>query len=114
MTGPVPAPDDPDDPLDQSIARVAARLRSGELSCEALTAAALSRADAVQPALNAFIPLAHKDCFERAGEAMTVGSQVIDRVPGVQTATAPARLDDAGAIDLGMLNMSEMVAGPTG
>ena len=144
MTGPVPAPDDPDDPLDQSIARVAARLRSGELSCEALTAAALSRADAVQPALNAFIelrrdqaltqarerdrdaaaghwrgplhgiPLAHKDCFERAGEAMTVGSQVVDRVPGVRTATVLTRLDDAGAIDLGMLNMSEMVAGPTG
>ena len=133
-----------DDLLDQSIAEVAARLRCGDVTAESLTASALDRAAALQPVLNAFIdlrrepalaqarerdreaaagrwrgplhgvPLAHKDCFERAGEAMTVGSKVIDPQPGVRTATALMRLDEAGAVDLGTLNMSEMVAGPTG
>lgn len=133
-----------DDPLDLSIAELAARMRRGEFSAETLTIAAIERAGATQPALNAFIglrreaalkqardrdreaaqgrwrgplhgiPLAHKDCFERAGLPMTVGSKVIDPVPGVHTATVLARLEEAGAIDLGALNMNEMVAGPTG
>ncbi len=130
--------------LDASIAENATRLRRGEITAEALTAAALDRAVAVQPVLNVFIeiwresalaqarerdreaaagrwrgplhgiPVAHKDCFERAGHSITVGSKVIERTRGVHTATALARLDQAGAIDLGSLNMSEMVAGPTG
>ncbi len=134
----------PDDPLDLSIAALAARMRCGELSAEALTVAALGRAVATQPSLNAFIdlrgeaalqqarqldreaaqgrwrgplhgiPLAHKDCFERAGLPMTVGSKVIDPTPGTRTASVLSRLAEAGAIDLGALNMNEMVAGPTG
>ncbi len=130
--------------LDVSIAEAAARLRRREITAEALTAAALDRANALQPALNAFIdlradfalaqarerdreaaegrwrgplhgiPLAHKDCFERAGWAMTIGSKVAGLAPRTATATALARLDAAGAVDLGTLNMSEMVAGPTG
>ena len=134
----------PDDPLDLSIAALAARMRCGELSAEALTAAAIERAVATQPSLNAFIdlrgeaalqqarqldreaaqgrwrgplhgiPLAHKDCFERAGLPMTVGSKVIDPTPGTRTASVLSRLAEAGAIDLGALNMNEMVAGPTG
>lgn len=133
-----------DDLLDASIADTAARLRRGEITAEALTAAALDRALTVQPALNAFIeirresslaqacerdreaaagrwrgplhgiPLAHKDCFERVGHSMSVGSKVIERKRGVHSATALRLLDQAGAIDLGALNMSEMVAGPTG
>jgi aspartyl-tRNA(Asn)/glutamyl-tRNA(Gln) amidotransferase subunit A len=127
------------------ISRVAAALRAGALSSEALTAAALARAQARQPVLNAFIelraddalaqarerdreaargqwrgplhgvPLAHKDCFERAGRTMTVGSRVLDAQPAAQrTATVIARLEAGGAVDLGPLNMNEMVAGPTG
>lgn len=126
------------------IARVAAGLREGAFSSEALTAAALARARAQQPALNAFIeiraedaleqardrdrelargqwrgplhgiPLAHKDCFEREGQPMTVGSRVPEAQPGRRTATALGRLAAAGAVDLGPLNLNEMVAGPTG
>ena len=126
------------------IARVAAALREGSLTSQALTAAALERAQAQQPVLNAFIelrgqealaqarerdreaagghwrgplhgiPLAHKDCFEREGRTMTVGSRVLDPVPARSTATALLRLGQAGAVDLGPLNLNEMVAGPTG
>lgn len=45
---------------------------------------------------------------------MTVGSRVLDAVPARGTATAILRLDQAGAVDLGPLNLNEMVAGPTG
>jgi aspartyl-tRNA(Asn)/glutamyl-tRNA(Gln) amidotransferase subunit A len=126
------------------IARVATALRAGELTSEALTAAALDRSRAEQPRLNAFIeirageslqqarerdregargqwrgpvhgiPLAHKDCFEREGHAMTVGSRVLESQPARRTATVLQRLDAAGAVDVGALNMNEMVAGPTG
>jgi aspartyl-tRNA(Asn)/glutamyl-tRNA(Gln) amidotransferase subunit A len=126
------------------IAQVAAALREGQFTSEALTGAALERAHEEQPRLNAFIelrtddalaqarerdreaasgrwrgplhgiPLAHKDCFEREGRAMTVGSRVFDPVPATRTATALARLDEAGAVEIGTLNMNEMVAGPTG
>lgn len=137
--------DEAADLLDLSIAEAAQRLRQGAVTSEALTAAALARARAVQPALNAFIgiqdeaalaqaracdreaaagrwrgplhgiPLAHKDCFERAGQPMTVGSRVLAaQPPGSRDATALARLKAAGAVDLGPLNLNEMVAGPTG
>lgn len=132
------------DALRWPIARVAQALRQGALTSEALTTAALDRARAHQPTHNAFIeiraeqalsqarardreaaggqwrgplhgiPLAHKDCFEKDGQSMTVGSRVLDPQPGARTATALRRLDAAGAIDLGPLNLNEMVAGPTG
>lgn len=130
--------------LDLPIAQVAQLLREGAVTSQGLTAAALERAQARQPVLHAFIdlraddalaqaralddeaahgrwrgplhgiPLAHKDCFERVGRVMSVGSRVLDPVPARRTATALARLDAAGAVDLGGLNMNEMVAGPTG
>lgn len=130
--------------LSWPIAQVAAHLRGGTFSSEELTAAALERAQEQQPILNAFIeiatadalaqarecdrqaalgqwrgplhgiPLAHKDCFEREGRSMTVGSRVMDPRPGSRTATALSRLTAAGTVDLGPLNMNEMVAGPTG
>ena len=126
------------------IARVAAALREGAFTSEALTAAALDEARAQQPRLNAFIeiradqalaqarardaeaargqwrgplhgiPLAHKDCFEREGQPTTVGSRVLPAQPGRHTASALRRLDEAGAVDLGPLHLNEMVAGPTG
>ncbi|MEI8400398.1 MAG: amidase [Alcaligenaceae bacterium] len=132
------------DILEASITEVGARLRRKELSAEQLTRHALDRAVKTQPLLNAFIdiwadsaiaqakqldleaasgnwrgplhgiPLAHKDCFEREGLPMTVGSKVTGAELGRVTATALQRLGQAGAVDLGPLNMNEMVAGPTG
>lgn len=60
------------------------------------------------------IPLAHKDCFERGGAPMSVGSNVPAMPAHAVTATVLARLSAAGAVDLGPLNMNEMVCGPTG
>lgn len=135
---------DADATLDRPLAEAAALLRDGAITSVALTEAAIRRAHAVQPTTNAFvglladraladaaerdrertagrlrgplhgIPLAHKDCLERVGQPMRVGSTVTDDGPGAQDATVLTRLAAAGAIDLGRLNLNEMVAGPTG
>ncbi|HTK00325.1 MAG TPA: amidase [Bordetella sp.] len=131
-------------PLPQSLAQAAAMIQAGAVSAETLTTRALARAAEVQPALNSFIaiwseralqqarecdrelaqgrwrgplhgiPLAHKDCFTRLGLPMTVGSKVFPDTPGDADAAVLQRLAGAGAVDLGPLNMSEMVSGPTG
>jgi aspartyl-tRNA(Asn)/glutamyl-tRNA(Gln) amidotransferase subunit A len=59
------------------------------------------------------IPLAHKDIFARAGRRLSAGSIILDGAPD-ETATALRRLDAAGALDLGPLNLSEFAAGATG
>jgi aspartyl-tRNA(Asn)/glutamyl-tRNA(Gln) amidotransferase subunit A len=130
--------------LDGPILEAARALREGRIDAESLAHAALDRAHAVQPALNAFIeiraeaalarareldreaaagrwrgplhgiPLAHKDCFERAGLPTTVGSRAMGDAPGSRDATVLERLHEAGAVDLGPLNLNEAVAGPTG
>ena len=130
--------------LELSILEIAAMLRSGRTSSERLTRLSISRAKALQPVINAFIAiheekalqtarardhelaqghdrgplhgiaLAHKDCFERAGEPMTVGSIVTGQLPGLRDASILQSLEAAGAVAIGALNMNEMVAGPTG
>jgi aspartyl-tRNA(Asn)/glutamyl-tRNA(Gln) amidotransferase subunit A len=60
------------------------------------------------------LPLAHKDMFFRQGEISTCGSRILRRHPASMTATVLQRLDTAGALDLGTLNMSEFALGPTG
>jgi aspartyl-tRNA(Asn)/glutamyl-tRNA(Gln) amidotransferase subunit A len=132
------------DLLDASLSETAARLRDRSVSCEQLVQASLDRARAKQSRLNAFIrlrddsaladarvldaeaaagrwrgplhgiPLAHKDCFEHPGETITLGSRVPGPRPGQRPADSIERLAAAGAVDLGTLNLSEMVAGPTG
>ncbi|MBR9892597.1 amidase [bacterium] len=128
-----------------SLSGTAAALARGETSATALTEAALAAAHASQPRHCAFIetyeesarakarslddaaaqglhrgplhgiPLAHKDCFEQAGRAMTVGAAVRrDAAPAERDATVIARYDTAGAVNIGSLNMNEMVCGPTG
>ncbi|KQP36345.1 hypothetical protein ASF44_17505 [Pseudorhodoferax sp. Leaf274] len=122
----------------------AAGLRAGAVTSEQLTRAALQRADAGQARVNAFvrmradqalaearaldreamagrwrgplhgIPLAHKDCFERPGETITLGSRMPGLMPGQRRAETLERLAAAGAVDIGALHLSEMVAGPTG
>lgn len=127
------------------LARTAERLRAGEITARELTEAALASAKRHQADHNAFIglyetraiaqaealdreaeagnwrgplhgiPLAHKDCFERADLPMTVGSTLRDpKDLARDDATAIARLDQAGAVDVGALNLNEMVCGPTG
>lgn len=129
---------------DRGLVEVAAAIRAGEVSSVECTRACLERIERLQPATNAFIridadealaaatradeavargddlgplhgvPLAHKDLLYRAGRVSTGGSKILrDRVASV-TATAAQRMDRAGAIDLGTLNMVEFAAGGTG
>jgi aspartyl-tRNA(Asn)/glutamyl-tRNA(Gln) amidotransferase subunit A len=131
--------------LELSLAELATAIRCGAVTSTQATEAALARAAAAQPLTNAFVaimaeralaqaaardaeqragrlrgplhgvPLAHKDCFERAGVAMSVGSKLLADAPPASTdATVLAKLEQAGAVDLGRLNMNEFVAGPTG
>lgn len=122
----------------------AAAIRSGRLTAEAAVAASLARIAEWQPVVNAFIrieaeaalararaldraaaagdcagplhgvPLAHKDMFAREGGEMTGGSAILPGHPQPAPAPAVSRLEAAGAITVGWLNMSEFAAGPTG
>ena len=127
-----------------SLTQAAERLRSREISSVELTRACLARAESVNSTLNCFIsieahdalaaakradaeiakgefrsplhgvPLAHKDMFYRAGKVCTGGSKIRrDFVPTADSAIA-RRLDAAGAVWLGTLNMSEFAANPAG
>lgn len=83
---------------------------------------ALSRAQAMDAELAAGkrrgplhgVPLAHKDLYYRKGEISTAGSALRRDWRAPFTATVLARLDAAGAVELGFLNMAEFAAGPTG
>ncbi|MFO0989193.1 MAG: amidase [Alphaproteobacteria bacterium] len=82
----------------------------------ALKAAARADALAAQGAAAGLlhgVPLAHKDIFARANTVVTNGSKITDR-PCSETATVLARLDAAGAIEIGALNLVEFAAGATG
>ena len=79
---------------------------------------AAARADALNargaaPGLLHGVPLAHKDIFARANTLVSNGSKIPDR-PSTETASVLARLDAAGAIELGALNLVEFAAGATG
>ena len=127
-----------------SLAQTARMLREGAVTCTDLVRTALDRAEQTQPTLNAFlaiwedqamqraeqldrelqagldrgllhgIVLAHKDCFNVAGHAATIGSRARQTEPARTSATIIDRLAESGSINLGALNLSEMVAGPTG
>ncbi len=129
---------------EMTLAEAAAALRARRVSAVELLQAQLARARAVQPAINAFIrideepamaqaraldseaarghfrgplhgiPMAHKDMFYRTGLVTTCGSAIRRDVRADTTATALDRLDAAGAIDFGTLNMAEFAYGPTG
>jgi aspartyl-tRNA(Asn)/glutamyl-tRNA(Gln) amidotransferase subunit A len=82
--------------------------------------AAAKRADAqlaqrsFQPGPLHGVPLAHKDLFYRAGQVSTCGSLIRRDWRAGTTASCLSQLDEAGALDLGTLNMSEFAGGPTG
>jgi aspartyl-tRNA(Asn)/glutamyl-tRNA(Gln) amidotransferase subunit A len=60
------------------------------------------------------VPMAHKDLYYRKGELSTAGSAIRRDWRAPVTATVLRRLDAAGAVELGFLNMAEFAAGPTG
>jgi aspartyl-tRNA(Asn)/glutamyl-tRNA(Gln) amidotransferase subunit A len=126
--------------IDWTLREVAARIRAREVSAAEVTAACLQRLERLQPILHCAlridadgamaaareadrrepigplhgVPLAHKDIFERTGRPMTCGSKILAGKVATRTAAVLQRLDAAGAIDLGALNMAEFAAGGTG
>jgi aspartyl-tRNA(Asn)/glutamyl-tRNA(Gln) amidotransferase subunit A len=126
------------------LAEAAAALAEGTVSSVALTEACLARAAEWQTSRNCFIkidganalaiarerdrelarghrrgplhgvPLAHKDMFYREGKVTTGGSAILRDQVATTTATVLHRLDEAGAVEIGALNLSEFAAGPTG
>lgn len=60
------------------------------------------------------VPLAHKDMYYRAGKVSTCGSKILRDYRPTVTGTVVERLERAGAIWLGGLNMAEFAANPTG
>jgi aspartyl-tRNA(Asn)/glutamyl-tRNA(Gln) amidotransferase subunit A len=60
------------------------------------------------------VPLAHKDMYYRAGKPCTCGSKIRRVFNPTYTATAIKRLEEAGSITIGSLNMAEFAQNPTG
>jgi len=130
--------------LNLSCAGLASAIRVGQISAVRAMEATLARAQAVQPKLNAFIridsemaleaarladrdlarghlrgalhgvPMAHKDMYYRRGVASSYGGKIGAARPAPSTAVALERLDNAGALQFGVLNMAECAFGPTG
>jgi len=129
-----------DEILALSCTQLAAAIRERRTSALAAMEAVLGRAREVQPKLNCFlriddaraleaarqadrqpargplhgVPMAHKDMYYREGVASSCGSKILRERPAPATATALERLDTAGAIQFGVLNMTEFALGPTG
>lgn len=132
------------DITDWTLVATADAIAAKKVSAREVTDALLQRISVRQPLLNAYIsvdpdgaresareaderlarlgpsgplhgiPLAHKDMFYRPGVPVTCGSKIRrDFKPDI-LATVLARLDAAGAITMGALNMSEFANGPTG
>jgi aspartyl-tRNA(Asn)/glutamyl-tRNA(Gln) amidotransferase subunit A len=129
---------------DETLAALAARIRAREISPVEATEACLARIETLGPRLRAFIhvdaeaalrtarvreaeakagrsrgplhgvPLAHKDLFVWGGRAASCGTAVPEYFRAEEDATAVARLEAAGAVTLGRLNLSELALGPFG
>lgn len=132
------------DIINLGLVEAAQAIARGRLTSQALTEACLARIAEWQPKTNAFlkleadralkaakaidrarkrgaklgplagVPLAHKDMYYRAGQETSCGSAIRRHWKATETSTALARLDAAGALDLGRLNMAEFAFGPTG
>jgi aspartyl-tRNA(Asn)/glutamyl-tRNA(Gln) amidotransferase subunit A len=127
--------------LFRSLSDVAEQIRRRHVSPVEVTQAALAQLDRLNPRLNAFIavlaeqaleaaqraeqdvaagrprgplhgvPLALKDIFAMRGVQVTGGSKVLGTWVPEEDATVVARLQDAGAIFLGTLNLYEFATG---
>ena len=123
--------------LAMTLVEAAAAIAAKRASSLEFTQAALARAEALQSKYNAFVridaeealaqaracdadlarghvrgplhgvPLAHKDMFYRAGRVSTCGSKIRAGWVAPSTAAVLERLDAAGAIQIGNLNMTE-------
>ncbi len=132
------------DILSLSLREVATAIRSKKLSSLEATRACLERLHEIQPQTNCFIaveeeealraaraadrmrgksarlgplhgvPLAHKDMYYRKGKITTGGSKILRNYRPDITATVVERMQRAGAVWLGNLNMAEFAANPTG
>ncbi|MDX6748870.1 amidase [Geminicoccaceae bacterium 1502E] len=132
------------DILSLGLCELAAAIAGGEVTSQAATEASLDALEQHGPALNAVarlrreqaleqaeacdrerragrlrgplhgVPLAHKDMFHRKGELGECGAALMKGNRAAATATAIERLDEAGAIDIGRLNMVEFALGITG
>jgi len=119
------------EPAALSLAAAAQALRARHVAPRELEQACRSRIERWQPRINAFVsqqehsrsnaqgplagvPLAHKDMFYRAGRVSNCGSKIRRGWIAHETSAALARLDGAGALQLGTLNMAEFAYGPTG
>lgn len=130
--------------VDASLCEIADSIAAREVSAVEVTESAIRRAQALQPTLNAFIsmdadgaleaarsvdqdiakgapvgrlagvPLAHKDMFYRSGRITTCGSKIRRDFVADRTSTVLTRLEQAGALYIGGLNMSEFAVGPFG
>ena len=127
-----------------SLGQLARAIRSGEITSETVTVQMVDRMASLGKDLNCVVridaeaalqqarlcdreaasgrwrgplhgvPIAHKDVFYRQGQFAASGTIVRrDFLPDC-TATVLEKLDDAGAIDLGRLQMVELALGPTG
>ncbi|MBV8409631.1 MAG: amidase [Alphaproteobacteria bacterium] len=133
-----------DDLALKDLSEVADAIAAGRITSVQATEACLARIALWQPRTNAFlrlrqeralrqahaldkelaagkrrsplhgVPLAHKDMFYRQGEISTGGSAIRRNWTAPVTATVLQNLDEAGAVELGCLNMAEFAAGPTG
>jgi len=138
-----PGPANPDELAGLSLAQAGRVLAEGRVSAAELLEAVLPRVERTNPRLRAFlrvdaaaarrqaraldaeqaangargplhgIPMAHKDMFHRAGTPSSYGSGIPQPVPQA-TANVLERLDAAGAVSFGVLNMAEFALGPTG
>ena len=127
-----------------TLARAAERLSTGAAGAVDITTACLDRIAKDDGAINAFIwldreaalkraqwaddqrrdgrsrpallgiPMAHKDMFDLAGRPASCGSTIRRDHRPAGMATVVGRLEEAGSITLGGLNMSEFAQGPTG
>jgi len=133
-----------DDLALRDLSEVADAIAAGRITSVQATEACLARIEAWQPRTNAFlrvyrdkalaqarlldqelaagkrrgplhgVPMAHKDMYYRAGELSTGGSEIRRDWTAPVTATVLQKLDAAGVVELGFLNMAEFAAGPTG
>jgi aspartyl-tRNA(Asn)/glutamyl-tRNA(Gln) amidotransferase subunit A len=130
----------PEEILALSCVQLAGAIRERRTTAVAAMEAVLERASEVQPKLNCFlriderpaleaarradrepprgplhgVPMAHKDMYYRGGVVSSCGSKILRERPAPSTATALERLDAAGALQFGVLNMTEFALGPTG
>ena len=130
--------------MPDSITTAANRLRDRQLSVTELTKAYLKQAKELQPKLNAFItfsesealasaalldselsrgqrrgplhgiPVVYKDNFDTAGVRTTMGSEFYSKRIAQSDAEAVRKLNAAGTVMLGKMNMNEFAAGVAG